>query len=449
MLYLAVPRLDNAGMRVRSAAPSWASTVLALALSAGCGGPAPFSEPPLPTGSAIHHVVVIVQENHSFDNYFGGYCKAPAGTCKDTDPTCCEAAPAMDPAGTKWTALTDPENAGYDPDHTQVCELAEMHGGAMDRFTTGTSCADVRNFAVAPDDTVALYESYARQGALADRYFQPIVGMSSSNDLYLAQARYAFTDNEYKPVAIGGQCTLISKTIQYTTPSIADVLLGAGATFGMYMQGYAAMKAAGPVNCPAPPADCPAGLPFDPCDYESGDQPFQYYADLADNPKYMKDYDQLEGDLQAHTLPDVVFVKGLGYTDEHPGFGTTIMAGEQFVKGVVDAIDASPYGGVTLILLVWDEGGGYYDHVTPPRLTSPGSLVDGQPYGTRVPLIAIGPFARSGVVSHVTMEHSSIVKFLELNFTGQTGQLGGRDAVVANIGSLLDPSRTGLAIPSD
>ena len=67
--------------------------------------------------------------------------------------------------------------------------------------------------------------------------------------------------------------------------------------------------------------------------------------------------------------------------------------------------------------------------------------------GTRVPLIALGPFARTNVVSHVPMEHSSIVKFLEFNYLGATGQLRARDAVVNNIGSLLDPARTGVTVP--
>ena len=113
-----------------------------------------------------------------------------------------------------------------------------------------------------------------------------------------------------------------------------------------------------------------------------------------------------------------------------------------FVGATLQAIAASSYAPNTLILLTWDEGGGFFDHVTPP----PTSTVDNQPYGTRLPFLAIGPLADVGTISHVTMEHSSIVKFIEYNWLGQTGQLKGRDATVANIGSLLDPS---LGIPAD
>jgi phospholipase C len=112
------------------------------------------------------------------------------------------------------------------------------------------------------------------------------------------------------------------------------------------------------------------------------------------------------------------------------------------------------YQNNTLILLTWDEGGGFYDHVAPPApppvavdFDDSGGSPAAVPYGTRVPFLAIGPFAKKGTVSHVQMEHSSIVKFLEYNFVTQTGQLNARDKWVNNIGSLLDPSKTGTPIP--
>ena len=127
-----------------------------------------------------------------------------------------------------------------------------------------------------------------------------------------------------------------------------------------------------------------------------------------------------------------------------PGTEGPIERYRRFVEDVVDAVAASDYAPDTLILITWDEGGGYFDHVAPPGL----GPVDGQPYGTRVPLIAIGPFAAAGTISHVAMEHSSIVKLIEWNWLGmQTGQLAGRDAQVANLGSLLDPAATGAAVP--
>ena len=157
----------------------------------------------------------------------------------------------------------------------------------------------------------------------------------------------------------------------------------------------------------------------------------------------MKDFGAFSTDIAAGNLSSLTFVKGLGYHTEHPGYGMRISDGQSFVRKVVDAVSAAPVAAKTLVLVTWDEGGGYFDHVAPP----PTSTVDNQPYGTRVPLLAIGLFARKGHVSHVTMEHSSIVRFVERAFLGTTGQLLARDAVVADIGSLLDPATTSLPTP--
>src|SRR5580693_2033962 len=92
--------------------------------------------PPCDGGSCIQHLVVIVQENHTFDNHFGGYCTATPGsnpTCND-GPACCEAMPATDPSGTAPTVLTDAAHAAYDPTHTEACEVTEIDNGKMDGY---------------------------------------------------------------------------------------------------------------------------------------------------------------------------------------------------------------------------------------------------------------------------------------------------------------------------
>jgi phospholipase C len=398
----------------------------------------------------ISHVVLIVQENHTFDTYFGLYCTAAPGSnpaCTQGS-TCCEAAPTRDPSGAAPVMLDDAENAGYDPNHTQTCELSEIDDGKMDEFVKGTSCSSANNFALAPAAVVQPYWTLATQNALADRWFQPIAGQSSSNDMYFATAHYVFTDNAYQPDSNGHGCEVPPEpTIEYTSQTtIADLLIAAGKTFAVYAEGYAAMVAA--TLCPSPPSDCtmtPVALPTPPCVYQPDDIPFEYYKQFEDDPKTMKDLSDLAKDLQGGTLPSFSYVKRVQYKNEHPGYGTEISKGVAAVQEVVDLVASSPYADDTLVLVTWDEGGGFFDHVAPP----PASISDGQPYGMRVPTLAIGRFARKGTVSHVTMEHSSIVKFLEWNFLGATGQLGARDTVVANIGSLLDPAQTGLVVPED
>jgi phospholipase C len=404
-----------------------------------CDGPCPASK--------IDHLVVVIQETHTFDNYFGRYCTAPTGsapTCTD-GPACCEAGPAQDPSGASPIVLDDASNAARDPDHTQVCELAEADGGAMDRYVTGAAgCSDPGNFAYADPAVVQPYWQLAQAGALADRYFQPVAGQSSSNDMYFARAQFVFLDNQYKPDAIGQECSLEPQVMSFPGPTIGDLLDDAGVSWAFYAEGYQAMvDARAQDKCPRAPDDCPFGLNLYPCNYDVGDIPIDYYANLADDPRVLRDESRLARDLEDGTLPQVVFVRGLGYHSEHPGYSDTIGDGTTFVGGVLDAIAASAYAPDTLVLVTWDEGGGYFDHVAPPP-----DGADGQPYGTRVPLIAVGPFARANTVSHVVMEHSSIVKFIEWNWLGmQTGQLAGRDVDVANLGSLLDPAATGAAVP--
>lgn len=405
-----------------------------------CDGPCPASK--------IDHLVVIVQENHTFDTYFGRYCTAPTGsapTCTD-GPACCEAAPATDPSGASPMVLDDAENGNYDPDHTQACELAETDGGAMDHYVTGApNCSDPRHFAYADPSVVAPYYQLAKDGALADRYFQPISGQSSSNNMYLARAQFVFLDNAYKPDALGQECSIISTAMSFPGPTIGDLLDGAGVSWAWYAEGYQAMvDARKQKKCPKAPADCPLGVGIYPCIFDPSDVPFDYYKNLADGPHVPRDYAQFASDLENATLPQVVFVKGLGYHSEHPGEGTTISGGAKFVGDVIHAIQTSDYAPDTLVLITWDEGGGFFDHVAPPGI----GAVDNQPYGTRIPLLAVGPFARANTVSHTQMEHSSIVKFIEWNWLGmKTGQLAGRDATVANLGSLLDASTTGAAVP--
>ena len=297
------------------------------------------------------------------------------------------------------------------------------------------------------------YLDMAAGGALADRYFQPYAGQSSANDLYFARAQFVFEDNAFGPKSIGHVCTApgtTTTTMDFNDPTIANLLVQHGVAWSWYAGGYKAMVDADPKTpamCPPAPAECTFGISAYPCDYDASDVPFAYFPSTQDKDGQMKDFDtEFAADLAAGKLPPVAFVKGIGYKTEHPGENVTISAGVTFVKGVVDAVAASPEASSTLVIVTWDEGGGFFDHVAPPAT----STVDNQPYGTRVPFLALGPFAKTNYVSHVTMEHSSVVKFIEWNWLGgATGQLMGRDATVNNLGDLLDGTKTGTAVPTN
>ena len=420
--------------------------------------------------SNIKHVVLIVQENHTFDAYFGRYCKADAysnpSCTRGRD--CCEAAPAKEPGGAAPLLLDDAENFRVDRDHAQACELQQLDGGKMDRFVTGSSgadtcylvgpsCASANNWALADEATVGTYWRYADGNALADRYFQPIVGGTSSNNMYFAVAKYQFTNNDRIPNAIGSGCNdpkgrcLTGTRVGYVgRTTIADVLKAAGKTFAVYADGFGEAKATAP-SCPGAPSYCPYSSCFthpiacNACVYDASDIPFAYYEQLADT-EQIRDYGDLAVALSSGKLPSFSFVKARSYHNEHPNV-SLISDGADFVDRTIKMISSSPFASDTLILVTWDEGGGFFDHVAPPPSIDTDDAGKPVPYGTRVPLLAIGPFARKGAISHVVMEHSSIVRFLEYNFAGPTGQLKANDAKVNNLGSLLDPTTTGIRIP--
>jgi len=340
--------------------------------------------------------------------------------------------------------------AAYDPNHTQSCQTAEINGGKMDGYLTAPPsegvCGAPDNFSYAAagaSSPVGYYQQLATKGALADHYFQPVTGQSSSNDMYLWTTRFVFKDNEVEPNAIGKQCSTNTNVQQYddsagANNNIGKTLSDAGVSWAWYAEGYSAMQDAGS-SCPPAPAGCGIPIKTYPCVFDPSDIPAEYYASSADKAANMRDYSQLATDVASGGLPSVVFVKALGFNSEHPGSGTKLSSGVAFVRQTVDAIQRSKRAKDTLVLITWDESGGYYDHVAPP----PTSAVDQQPYGPRVPLLAVGRFARHGTVSHQTLEHSSITKFVEWNWLkGKTGQ---RDQVVHNLGSVLAAT---LKVPS-
>jgi phospholipase C len=412
--------------------------------------------------SPIKNLVVIMQENHSFDSYFGRYCKAPTGSAPSctSGPNCCESGPESTPGADRPTTLNDKENLEFDPPHMLRCMLSAMHASPvrkgdfhgvhfdamafkMDRYAQGGACSNPRNFAYAPAGSIR-YHAWARSYAIADRFFQSVAGASQANDLYFARGRFVLFDNENAAEALGAADDVRKRVTLYDV-NIADLLLRNGVSFGMFIEGYQAAVAAAPKR-PANTAGCPKSPdpPAYPCIYDSGDVPFAFYASIKDDPGLFEDFEQFKRRVREQALPAVSYVRSLGMRSEHPGEGR-ISDGTKFVDGVIDAVMGSTfYADQTLILVVPDESGGYFDHISPP----PRSFVDHVPYGPRSSFVAIGKpdrIVKPGTVSHAQMEAASILRFIEWNwFGGATGQLAARDAVANNLGSVLVPA---LGVP--
>jgi len=145
-------------------------------------------------------------------------------------------------------------------------------------------------------------------------------------------------------------------------------------------------------------------------------QPFNYHARFApgtkDREQHLKDGDDLLRDIAAGTLPAVAFYKPAGRYTQHPSY-TDVKSGDQHMADLLDKLRASPQWSHMLVVLTYDENGGYWDHVPPP--TGAG-WSDRLGPGTRVPALLIGPMVKRGFVDHTSYDTGSILKFITRRF---------------------------------
>ena len=141
-------------------------------------------------------------------------------------------------------------------------------------------------------------------------------------------------------------------------------------------------------------------------------QPFNYFSRYApgspERARHLRDYTDLVADIDAGKLPAVAFYKPQGIYNEHPGY-TDVRRGDEHIAGVVAKLQASPLWRSTLIIITYDENGGFWDHVAPPAGDRWGP-------GTRVPTILIGPMVKKGFVDRTAYDTTSILKFLTRRF---------------------------------
>jgi len=393
--------------------------------------------PKKPT-SKIENIIIFISENHSFDSIYGNYCKAePFSNPKcNIGPECCEGIP-KEQNGIKPKDLTDIQNARYDPCHLRACEESEMNGGKMDKYIIGGVGSTPNNYVAAIDDEFSAkwYFDWARNYAMSDRFFQSAPGQSSQSDMYFAGGKLFFEDNDFagqNKKVWGNQCR--ETFISYYDPTVADLLNTCGVSWTFY--GQRLKEKVTRENC-------------DNSYFDGTDNPFAYFPSLTNSTTRdynFRDFDELITDLQNGTLPYVSYVKALEMYTEHPGATGGLIGGQMLSNKIINAMKSSKfYSNNTLVVLVPDESGGFYDHVSPPELSS---QIDGKQYGPRTQFIVVGEQAKRNYVSHVTLEPTSLIRFIEWNYIGAEGQLETRDTIVNNIGDLLDENKTGVKVPS-
>jgi phospholipase C len=395
---------------------------------AGCGGGGgttsgavipPVNQVPASKQSrdVIKHVVIIVQENRSFDNLFQGFRGA------DTV--------ASGKASDGSTIPLQPVSLahGIDPNHGFAEFTASLDGGKMDGFDQVVGFPRTEKnmtYAYVPRAEVQPYFDLASAYSLADRMFQSNNSNSYVSHQYLIAAQSANVVNN--PVSLPWGCdaaatglTLMGADgVPRTAPDVApcfdyqtigDLLDTAGKTWAYYAPAIADMNTGDPGGALWTPYDAIRHIRYGP--------------DWAQD--QISPETTILGDIAHSTLRNVSIVTPDAYNSDHARFPST--TGPAWVSSIVSAIGSSVYWKDTAIFVTWDDWGGWYDHVVPPRIDANGP-------GFRVPLIAISPFAKHGYVSHVQFETASLTRYIEDTFA--LGTLGQRDATATAPHDMFD-----------
>jgi phospholipase C len=428
----------------------------------------------------IDHVVVLFQENWSFDGLFGKFPGANGLA------NAASALPQSDRNGNVYAVLPpslgpdnkpDPRipkdlpNAPFDlakyipptekagnPIHLFYQNQHQIDGGRNDRFVAWTNAGGlVMSYYDASDFPLG---KIAKRYTLADDFFMGAFGGSFLNHFWLVCActpewkdapqairavlddkgmlvkdgavtpdgyvvNTTYTVNAPHPASIKDPARLMPSQ---TLPTIGERLSEKGVSWAWYSGGW---------------NDALAGHPHPVFQYHH--QPFAYFAAYADGTeakkKHLLDEDEFWKAVKEGNLPAVSFVKPIGPLNEHPGYAD-LMSGQEHIAKMIEALMASPQWKSTAIIVTYDENGGRWDHVAPP-------VVDRWGPGSRVPAVIVSPYARRGFVDHTPYDTTSILRFIEKRWG--LAPLGSRDAAVNDLTNAFDfntdpdrmPRRTG------
>jgi phospholipase C len=343
----------------------------------------------------IKHVVVIVKENHTFDNYFGSFPNAN-GIAEITTGS-----------GAMITPPHAPDSTPRDFCHEHSCALTDWNGGAMNGWdsVSGTSVnGDNLAYAQYLESDIPNYWQYAKTFTLADNFYADVLGPSFPGHTFVlaAQAGWAEGNPPTDIVAPYWGCDEGSSA----TVQVED------------QQSCSDVEVTPCFNIPSLPTVLPAGV-----DWRFYGTNFYVLTEIwsmfdaiapirnGSGWSNIVNASTFDSDVDSGTLPALTWLVDQDLNDEHPAVGS-VCAGENWTVGHINHLMASPLWSSTVILFTMDDFGGWYDHVPPPRQYGCDST---QPYGMgfRLPLIVISPYAKPGFIFHEVSEQASIPKFIE------------------------------------
>lgn len=381
--------------------------------------PVPTAGTPTPAVSPIKHIVIMVKENHSFDNLFGTFPGADGATTGRTS------------SGATVALGHTPDHTLIDIDHERGAAVTALDNGKMDGFDQlAGAIQNGQDIALTQyhQSDIPNYWTYARTFTLDDRFFSTIAGPTFPNHMVLVAGSSNNIDdnpvlNTYHSWGCdAGPYTKVDATNPdtgkhyWTKPcfditTLPDELQKAGISWKYYAPGQ----------------------------YQSG-----YIFSSLNSIRHIRDSSlwqtnvpgtqQFIDDVKNGTLPQVSWVVTPEEVSDHPPH--SICAGENYTVNELNTLMRSPEWSSTVVFLGWDDFGGFYDHVTPP---SYGYIA----YGPRVPMMVISPYARPHFIDHQEYDFGSIVRYVEDTYG--LARMGPYDTHATSIAGSLDYSQTPIA----
>jgi phospholipase C len=386
-------------MRIPTRYTAIAVLGLGITLAFSASGVVRAAPPRISAPQGIHkiqHVIVIMQENRSFDSYFGTYPGAdgiPSGVC------------VPDPVnGGCVKPYVDHSDSNVGGPHADPGFQADVDGGKMDGFVsqaeltcTSSPCStDVMGYHVQSD--IPNYWTYAKNFVLDDHMFEASRSYSLPSHLDIVSAWSANCTNSADPMSCTGTNSPAVPTSADPTPwgwtDLTWLLHKDGVSWGYYLD-HGAATGFGQKGVP-PIWNVLAGFTDVQADNQEGNiRPLTTFFSQA----------------QAGTLPAVSWVMPDPQDSEHPP--ALVSTGQAYVTNIINAVMNSSDWNSSAIFLAWDDWGGLYDHVNPLPY-SPDSLG----YGMRIPAMVISPYARKGLIDSQVLSTDAYLKFIESDFLG-------------------------------
>ena len=376
----------------------------------------------------IKHVIVIFEENRSFDSYFGTYPGADGIPMAEGQPTVCVPDPTTRQCVKPYHDRQDRNLGGP---HNDVNSAADVDGGKMDGFIAeaqkgsqkacqqspfNPACVQARS--ATPDvmgyhtgADIPNYWSYAQNFVLQDHMFESVHSWSFPSHLYLFSGWSADCPTPTRPTSCTSSVDPRNRTVADPTPfGWTDLTY----LLDKHRVSWAAYLDHGAQNPGSPSAISGGGVPVI-WNVLPG------FTDVHQDGQVgnIQDLTGFYSAAAAGRLPAVSWILPDGADSEHPP--ALVSTGQAYVTGLINAAMQSPDWNSTAIFLTWDDWGGFYDHVVPPAIDQLG-------LGIRVPGLVISPYAKTGYIDHQTLSYDSYLRFIEDDFLG---------------GQRLDPSSDG------